>query len=103
MINKVKEAIYFYNKYRSPEAKAKLLTYDHPYVMIAFEGSFTCTCGINDWVEDFVYLSEAIGLRVELVRIEESESSNDYLRVGLFKVLGTVEKRNPKPSKTANT
>lgn len=88
MMNKVKEAIDFYNKYRSPEAKAKLLTYDPPYIKILFEGFFTCTCGINDWVEDFVYLSKNIDLEVELVSIEEPEDSSDACRVGVFKISG---------------
>ncbi len=88
MMSKVKEAIDFYNKYRSPEATAKLLTYNPPYIKILFEGSYTCTCGINDWIEDFVYLSKNVGLEVELVSIEEPENSSDTYRIGVFKISG---------------
>jgi len=82
---KVQEAIYFYNKYRSPESSATLINIRGNEIIIRFDGPYTCTCGVNDWVEDFVYLAEDIGLRLKLVKIIEPEDG-EY-RIGVFTVV----------------
>ncbi|MEM3726380.1 MAG: hypothetical protein QXK98_05910 [Candidatus Bathyarchaeia archaeon] len=51
----VVEAINEYNKYRSPEAKAKLVKVSEKELILDFEGSFCRTCGVYDYLEDFVY------------------------------------------------
>ena len=61
-------AIEVYNKYRSPEATAKLVTIDKDGFVIDFDGSFCTSCGIRDYFEDFIYELETINkqFRVEL-------------------------------------
>jgi hypothetical protein len=49
----VLKAIEEYNKYRSPEAK--LVKISEKELVLDFEGSFCRTCGVSDYLEDFIY------------------------------------------------
>lgn len=49
------KAINEYNKYRSPEAKAKLVKINKKALVLDFEGTFCKTCGVYDYLEDFIY------------------------------------------------
>ncbi|MEM3103924.1 MAG: hypothetical protein QXD69_00265, partial [Candidatus Bathyarchaeia archaeon] len=51
----VVKAINEYNKYRSPEAKAKLVKLSKKELILDLEGSFCRTCGVYDYLEDFIY------------------------------------------------
>ena len=51
----LKEAVERYNRYRSPEATARLIEVRDEEFMVEFSGSFCKTCGIYDWVEDLAY------------------------------------------------
>lgn len=51
----LKEAIKRYNRYRSPEATARLLKAGEEGFVVEFSGSFCLSCGIYDWLEDLVY------------------------------------------------
>lgn len=52
----VLKAIEEYNKYRSPEAKAKPVKISEKELVLDFEGSFCRrTCGVADYLEDFIY------------------------------------------------
>ncbi|MCX8153640.1 MAG: hypothetical protein N3E52_04320 [Candidatus Bathyarchaeota archaeon] len=51
----VLRAIEDYNKYRSPEAKAKLVRLSENELILDFEGVFCRTCGVYDYLEDFIY------------------------------------------------
>lgn len=53
--NAVLRAVNEYNKYRSPEAKVKLVKIDDSKLVLDFEGSFCRTCGVYDYLEDFIY------------------------------------------------
>ena len=40
-----------YNRYRSPEAAAKLLRLQEDGFIIAFQGSFCKSCGVQDYLK----------------------------------------------------
>jgi len=84
----VDKAIKLYNKYRSPEAIARLMRIDGDIVIVYFEGSFCETCGINDWVEDLRFIFEDLGAEAELINVEEPDDpfSTENWRIGYFKV-----------------
>ncbi len=86
----INQAIELYNKYRSPEATARLEKIENDRVVVRFTGSFCHTCGIRDWVEDLVYVLEDLGVEAELVEYIEPESDEKY-RVGVFKVKNIVK------------
>ncbi len=79
-------AIERYNRYRAPEAVAELLEVSGTEVRILFRGTFCKTCGINDWVEDFKYELEDLGVEAELVDILEPVNPEEEFRIGVFRV-----------------
>jgi len=64
-----------YNRYRIPEANAKLLKLGKDGFTIEFEGSFCQSCGVQDYFEDFVYELESLTSGVE-VEIGENEQTS---------------------------
>ncbi len=80
----VKESIEYYNKYRAPEATARLIANRRDMVEVEFEGSFCESCGIIDWIEDLAYIMVEKGLEVELIAVKDTD--NDYIKIGVFKV-----------------
>jgi hypothetical protein len=68
----VLRAIAVYNRYRSPEATAKLVGIKKDGFIIEFKGPFCQSCGMNDYFEDFIYELEKIsrGCKVEMKAIE---------------------------------
>ncbi len=81
----IKKAIEEYNKYRAPESKAKLVKVGKDEVVVDFEGPFCHTCGINEWVEDFVYVLEDLNVRAKLVKVEDFDDIAEKRR-GFFKI-----------------
>lgn len=81
-----------YNRFRSPEARARLLDINGNIVKILFEGSFCLTCGVRDWVEDMVYVFEDFGVEAELLEYLEPEKETENIRVGVFKIKGYKER-----------
>ncbi len=74
--DEVIDAIKNYNKYRSPEATAEIISYKDDVLTVRFTGSFCFTCGVNDWIEDLKYVLEDYGVEAEITEIiEESETS----------------------------
>ncbi|KON32880.1 hypothetical protein AC477_02330, partial [miscellaneous Crenarchaeota group-1 archaeon SG8-32-1] len=49
------KAVEEYNKYRSPEATAKLIEIQKHEFVVEFEGPFCSSCGVQDYIEDFIY------------------------------------------------
>jgi hypothetical protein len=71
----VLKAVDEYNKYRSLEAKAKLIEIQEEELTIDFEGTFCWTCGVYDYFEDFMYeLQELVDLNIEVLSFKEYES-----------------------------
>lgn len=68
----VVRAIDEYNRYRSPEAKAKLVEVSGREIVLEFEGSFCRSCGVYDYLEDFIYeLQRFADLRLKIISFEE--------------------------------
>jgi len=63
-----------YNRYRSPEAQAKLLKLEKDGFTLEFGGSFCQSCGVQDYFEDFIYELERLsgGVKVEIGEIEQT-------------------------------
>lgn len=87
----LEKAVTTYNKYREPEAKARILKFTGEKVVVVFEGSFCRTCGVNDWVEDFKYILQDLGVDTELEEIKEPANPYEDYRVGVFRIYGKVE------------
>lgn len=80
----VRRAIVLYNRYRSPEAVAKTVNVTPQVVTLLITGSFCYSCGVLDYVEDFVHefklLTDKVGLKV--VRTKQTSPRSfevDYL------------------------
>lgn len=84
----VSKAIKTYNKYRSPEATAKLVEIKGGELVIDFEGSFCRTCGVSEYFEDFIY--ELKGL----VDVQMEIQSFEYQGYEKFRVKYTFKPRN---------
>lgn len=77
MIEKIIEE---YNRYRAPEAEAKIIDKKGNEVKIWIK--VPCrTCGLYDYVEDFLYFMEEFGLKGKIVETEEMESGtgNEFI------------------------
>jgi len=68
---KVEKAIGEYNRYRAPEAKARLISFGGKSFEVEFTGSFCSTCGFYDYFDDFKILLEEIGLGAKIAEIKE--------------------------------
>ncbi|OYT51680.1 MAG: hypothetical protein B6U73_01430 [Desulfurococcales archaeon ex4484_204] len=83
---KVKVAVELYNRYHSPEAHAELVKLDSGTLTVRFSGSSCRTRGINDWVEDFKYMLESLGVDAELEKVIEPSDLQEEFRLGIFKI-----------------
>ena len=68
---KIVKAIDEFNKYRAPEAKARLISQDENSFKIEFTGSFCRTCGFYDYFDDYRILLQEIGMETKIRAIEE--------------------------------
>ncbi|MEM0456159.1 MAG: hypothetical protein QXE40_04255 [Nitrososphaerota archaeon] len=73
MIEKILASIEEFNKYRSPEANARLISFDKSIIKIEFTGPFCRTCGFYDYFDDLRIIFEEMGLKTEITLIEETE------------------------------
>ncbi|MFH1328507.1 MAG: hypothetical protein ABIH76_06695 [Candidatus Bathyarchaeota archaeon] len=75
----IPDAIKVFNQYRSPEAEAKLVSFDGNRLVIEFRGPFCVSCGVYDYFEDFIYeLKRISNIPIE---IESFESKPESFRV----------------------
>jgi len=75
LVKLVLRALEVYNRYRSPEATAKLLKFEEDGFTIEFGGSFCQSCGVQDYFEDFVYELKGLNNNVE-AEIQEIEQTS---------------------------
>lgn len=67
----VLEAVEAYNHFRSPEATVKLVKIEKDRMIMDFEGSFCTSCGVYDYLEDFVYeLQNFIGVDMKILHFD---------------------------------
>jgi superoxide reductase len=83
MKKKIEEAIQEYNKYRMPEAKAKLISFNKEYFKVEFKGSFCYSCGFYDYFDDLKIILKEKGLKTEITNIKEI----DYGAIVTFKII----------------
>ncbi len=62
----VRRATLLYNRYHSPEAVAKAVNVTPEVVTLLITGSFCYSCGVLDYVEDFVHEFKLLTDKVEL-------------------------------------
>jgi len=62
----IRKAILLYNRYRSPEAVAKVVSVSPENVTLSFSGAFCYSCGVIDYVEDFIHELKMLTDKVEL-------------------------------------
>jgi len=73
--SKVKAAIEEFNKYRSPEALAKLMDVGEGFAVIGFSGPLCRSCGLYDYFDDLkIELEKKMGGPIEISKIEGGES-----------------------------
>ena len=80
----VHRAILLYNRYRSPEAVAKVVIVTPEVVTLSITGSFCYSCGVLDYAEDFVHevkmLTKDVEVKVSRTRQTSPRSFEvDYL------------------------
>ncbi|MBS7606375.1 MAG: hypothetical protein QW502_00235 [Candidatus Bathyarchaeia archaeon] len=69
----IEDAIEEYNRYRSPEVEARLLSLSNGEIKIEFGGSFCYTCGFYDYFEDYRVILKEMELKAEISNIEETD------------------------------
>lgn len=68
---KIRAAIEEFNKYRSPEAVAKLIDASGDLAIVKFSGPFCRGCGLYDYFDDLkIELERELGTEVEVLKIE---------------------------------
>jgi len=94
LARRIREAVEEYNRYRAPEAVARIVSFDGEKLVVRIEGSFCETCGINDWVEDLVYVLQDHGVDATLEGVIEPEDpfSEEEWRVGIYRVRGLLQR-----------
>ncbi len=82
LLSKTVEA---FNRYRSPEATAKLVDGRDDGFTIEFEGPFCMRCGVTDYFEDFIQEFENIGnafrVKINEYRPTGPQSFNVHYRI----------------------
>ena len=81
----VLRTIEVYNRYRSPEATAKLVGMEKDGFIMEFEGPFCQSCGVNDYFEDFICELENVSrsLRMEVKETEPAGPQSFMVRYGI--------------------
>ena len=77
----VRKAVARYNRFRSPEAIAKLVSVSPESVTIAFSGAFCNSCGVLGYVEGFIHDFKTLSNKVELKIDKTRQTSPRSLEV----------------------
>jgi hypothetical protein len=64
-----------YNRFRSPEVFAKVVMVTTDNVTVSFSGSFCYSCGVLDFLEDFVHEFKMLTNKAEL-KIDKTRQIN---------------------------
>lgn len=75
---RVEAAVDEFNRYRSPECVAELVSFEGKKVVVEFKGCFCYSCGCFDYVDDFGLMLRDHGLRTV---VDEVERVDEGLRV----------------------
>jgi len=75
---KVEKAIEEFNKYRKPEAVARLLSLSERAIVLEIAGPYCRSCGLADWFDDFaVELRAQGGPRAVFTDYEPSDETEE--------------------------
>ena len=76
----VDAAVEEFNRYRSPEAVAKIVEVDEDQATIEFSGPFCASCGVEDYFDDLrIELEKNIGGKIEIAKIEGGAEAGGYV------------------------
>ena len=76
---RVSRAIENYNKYRSPEATARLLSLEEDRLEVELSGTSCTTCGFYDWIDDLRWdIMDEVNKEVEIENIDGSADRGTY-------------------------
>jgi hypothetical protein len=70
----IEKSVKEFNKFRAPEAKAKLLSLSQESFKIEFTGPFCRACGFYDYFDDFKIFLEELGSKADISQIEETKN-----------------------------
>jgi len=80
----IAKAIEKYNRYRSPEAMAKLIEVKGDEFIVDFHGPFCKSCGVYDYFEDFIYELKGLSdIQAEIAGFESTESETIRVRYAM--------------------
>ena len=71
---KIKKVVIEFNKFRAPEAVAKLLSLNKESFKMEFTGPFCQACGFYDYFDDFKIFLEELESKADISQIEETKS-----------------------------
>ena len=71
----VRKTVALYNRFRSPEAFARIIFVSPELVKISFTGSFCYSCGVLDYIEDFVHEFKILTSKAEL-KVDKSRQTS---------------------------
>ena len=77
----IRKTIARYNRFRSPEAIAKLVRVSPESVTIAFSGAFCSSCSVLGYFESFIHDFETLTSKVELKIDKTRQTSPRSLEV----------------------
>ena len=71
----VSKSLQTYNKYRSPEANAKLIKKEGSSIVVEFSGPFCDTCETYSYFEDLVIELNANKVKARITKIKKKNDS----------------------------
>lgn len=80
----VRKTVAVYNRFRSPEAFAKVVLVTPDLVVISFSGSFCYSCGVLDYIEDFIHEFQIFTDKVELKIGKTRQTSSRSFEADFF-------------------
>jgi len=84
----LEKAVEEYNRYRSPEAVARIVQTDNDGFTLEFSGPFCQSCGVHDYFEDMIFeLERLTGMSASLREIQEMEK-------GMYQVRYSIDKQS---------
>lgn len=75
----LEKAVELYNRYRSPEAITSIVSIEGNIIVMKFTGHFCVTCGVIDWIEDYLYILKDMGVDAEIAKVDYFTEDNYVL------------------------
>ena len=80
-VEKLKEGIKSYNRYRKHLVEAELIETGETGFKVLYEGNFCRSCGMDEYFQDLIYELERLGLKSKLLdyeRVEDDQYIVEY-------------------------